>query len=118
MNTEINCKECIHYEICRHYKEPTDKIKDCDYFKQKNKYIEVPYAIDKEDMIKIYESIANAMTNFVERLKGEQMENKICGNCVHNTYGNGDFLCGNENSDNYGCYIAYDDSCEDFEERN
>lgn len=72
MSTELICKECIHYEICRHYKEPTDKIKDCDYYKNNKKYIETPYAIDKEDMIKIYESIANAMTNFVQRLKGER----------------------------------------------
>lgn len=27
--------------------------------------------IDKEDKIKIYESIANAMINYVQRLKGE-----------------------------------------------
>lgn len=45
------------------------------------------------------------------------MNNKVCGNCVHNTYDNGDFLCGNECSDNYGCYVAYDDSCEDWEEK-
>ena len=47
----------------------------------------------------------------------EPSENKICGNCVHNTYDNGDFLCNNKNSDNYGCYVAYDDSCEDWEEK-
>ena len=45
------------------------------------------------------------------------MNNEICGKCVHNTYDNGDFLCGNTNSDNYGCYVAYDDSCEDWEEK-
>ena len=44
------------------------------------------------------------------------MNNEICGNCEHNTYDNGNFLCNNKNSDNYGCYVAYDDSCVDFEE--
>ena len=75
MNTELNCKECIHYEVCRHYKEPTGTIEYCGYYRNKKKYIEVPYAIDKEDMIKIYESIANAMANFVQRLK-ENKENE------------------------------------------
>ena len=45
------------------------------------------------------------------------MNNKICENCAHNTYDNGDFLRGNECSDNYGCYVAYDDSCENWEEK-
>lgn len=46
----------------------------------------------------------------------QKMNNKICGNCAHNTYDNGDFICGNENSDNYGVPTFYDDSCVDFEE--
>lgn len=76
MNTELNCKECIHYEICRLFEVNTDKQKGCDCFKSKNKYIEVPYEIDKEDKIKIYESIANALINFVQRLKeSEENEN-------------------------------------------
>ena len=46
------------------------------------------------------------------------MEN-ICGNCKHNKYDLKDevFTCNNEDSAYYGLETEYEDSCEDFEER-
>lgn len=44
--------------------------------------------------------------------------NKLCGTCKHNIrYDNKDFCCNNEQSSMYGCYTSYDDSCEDWEEK-
>lgn len=47
---------------------------------------------------------------------------KCCGECVYHTspWKNGQlcgWTCDNEYSDNYGLTTEYDDSCEDFEER-
>ena len=44
---------------------------------------------------------------------------EICGECKHNKrdYGNGDFVCGNVDSDYYGVPTMYDDTCNDFEEK-
>lgn len=51
--------------------------------------------------------------------------NKCCGNCKYNKYTpdgrngsmNGKFYCGNEDSEEYGVPTFYDDSCDDFEEK-
>ena len=46
---------------------------------------------------------------------------EICGECKYNKrdFSNGyaEFCCGNEDSDNYGVPTMYDDSCDDFEEK-
>lgn len=40
-----------------------------------------------------------------------------CGECAFNTYEDGEFVCGNEDSENYGLPTAYNDSCEEGEEK-
>ena len=53
------------------------------------------------------------------------MEIKLCGECnwnqaVREWYGgrwHWRFFCDNEDSDNYGSPTAYDDGCDDWEER-
>ena len=50
---------------------------------------------------------------------------EICGECKYNkrdfskpqNSGYAEFCCGNEESDNYGVPTMYDDSCDDFEEK-
>jgi hypothetical protein len=44
---------------------------------------------------------------------------EICGNCKYNRYSRefGDFYCGNEDSFNYEVQTFYDDTCEDYEEK-
>ena len=50
---------------------------------------------------------------------------EICGTCTYNRYDNdgsgvrqsGGFYCGNENSECCGCPTFYDDSCEDWSEK-
>lgn len=43
----------------------------------------------------------------------------ICGECRYNSYNQdiGDYVCDNTYSENYGMDTLYDDSCEDFEEK-
>lgn len=41
-----------------------------------------------------------------------------CGNCKHHKpMAQDEFMRGNENSEGYGLSTAYDDFCEEFEER-
>ena len=40
-----------------------------------------------------------------------------CHNCKYNEYEGGEYFCGNEDSDYYGCPTAYDDECEEGEEK-
>ena len=44
---------------------------------------------------------------------------EICGECKYNKYSTTEkeFYCSNTDSDNYGIPTMYDDSCEDFEEK-
>ena len=47
---------------------------------------------------------------------------KCCGECKHNYWERADnddiyWVCGNEDSDNYGYSTAYSDKCDDFEEK-
>ena len=50
---------------------------------------------------------------------------EVCGECKYNkrdfskphNSGSAEFCCCNEDSDNYGLPTIYDDSCEDFEEK-
>lgn len=41
----------------------------------------------------------------------------VCGTCEHNRKDDLGWYCGNKNSENYGCHTFYDDSCEDWEEK-
>lgn len=41
----------------------------------------------------------------------------ICANCKHNAKDDENYYCNNEDSDCYGLPTMYDDSCEDFEEK-
>lgn len=41
----------------------------------------------------------------------------ICANCKYNTKDDENYYCNNEDSDCYGLPTMYDDSCEDFEEK-
>lgn len=43
--------------------------------------------------------------------------NCVCGNCKYNECCNGVFFCNNEFGENYGVPTMYDDSCNDFEEK-
>lgn len=45
--------------------------------------------------------------------------NCVCGNCKYNKYSTTEkeFYCSNTNSGNYGVPTMYDDSCDDFEEK-
>ena len=47
------------------------------------------------------------------------MSREICGECKYNKYSTTEkeFYCSNTDSDNYGMSTMYDDSCEDFEEK-
>lgn len=42
---------------------------------------------------------------------------ECCGTCEHNSYDNGEFTCGNPDSEVYGLSIQYGDNCEDWEEK-
>lgn len=45
-------------------------------------------------------------------------ETQCCGQCRHHKYMElEEFMCDNENSEGYGLGTAYDDCCEEFEER-
>lgn len=49
----------------------------------------------------------------------------VCGNCKYNTQyffdtdpdRKSEFCCGNEDSENYGVPTMYDDTCDDWEEK-
>lgn len=41
--------------------------------------------------------------------------NACCGNCVWNDYEEGDYVCGNEDSECYGMMTSYDDWCTDYD---
>lgn len=48
---------------------------------------------------------------------------EVCGTCKHNKrtfdgHCNAEFCCGNENSDNYSVPTFYDDTCDDWEDKN
>ena len=61
----------------------------------------------------------------VEKERRVSVLREICGECKYNkrdfskpqNSGYAEFCCGNEDSDNYGVPTMYDDSCEDFEEK-
>ena len=42
---------------------------------------------------------------------------ECCGTCAFNRYSDGEFVCGNSETEAYGCPTAYSDSCEEYEEK-
>lgn len=42
---------------------------------------------------------------------------ECCRSCKFNKYYNGEFLCGNEDSEMYGIYTEHNDSCDEYEEK-
>lgn len=47
---------------------------------------------------------------------------EVCENCKHNKrsndgHGNTEFCCRNEESENYGLPTLYDDTCDEWEEK-
>ena len=44
---------------------------------------------------------------------------RCCGTCKCHCYANldGDWICENEESENYMCWTDYEDSCDEWEER-
>ena len=47
---------------------------------------------------------------------------EVCGTCKHNKrsydgHCNSEFCCGNEESDNFSVPTFYDDTCDDWEEK-
>lgn len=42
---------------------------------------------------------------------------EVCGTCGYNRYCDGDYSCGNKDSEYYGCSISYSDSCDEWEDR-
>ena len=46
-----------------------------------------------------------------------KLEDCICGRCAFHRKTNEEWVCSNEDSDNYALEIEYGDTCDDFEER-
>lgn len=44
-------------------------------------------------------------------------EKKCCGNCSFCVFDDGEWNCNNEESENYGLYVDYNDDCDEHEER-
>lgn len=44
-------------------------------------------------------------------------EERICGKCINHRYSDGEWICNNPDSECYGCYTEYRDSCTDWEAR-
>ena len=43
---------------------------------------------------------------------------QICGTCrFRRRDGSREFICGNKDAETFACYVGYDDTCEDYEER-
>ena len=42
---------------------------------------------------------------------------EVCGNCKYNKWFSDGFYCDNEDSLEYGSPTAFDDRCEDYEEK-
>ena len=44
-------------------------------------------------------------------------EDENCGHCVHHRTVDGEWVCHNPESECYGCYTEYNETCDCFEER-
>ena len=42
---------------------------------------------------------------------------ETCGTCKYNSWDDGVYICGNPEGEYYGAMTAYDDGCEDYEEK-
>lgn len=45
-------------------------------------------------------------------------EDENCGHCQHHRKDDEEWICNNPDSECFGCYTEYKDTCEDFKERN
>ena len=70
-----------------------------------------------EKNIKIYRESYGC--RIYQKIKEWLALREICGECKYNKYSTTEkeFYCSNTDSDNYGIPTMYDDSCEDFEEK-
>lgn len=41
----------------------------------------------------------------------------MCGECEYRRYIDGEWVCDNEESENYGLEVSYSDDCVDFEKK-
>lgn len=61
----------------------------------------------------------------VSEVQGDRTMRECCGNCKYNKRdfskpqgkGYSEFCCGNEDSENYSVPTFWDDTCDDFEEK-
>ena len=47
----------------------------------------------------------------------QSLQDEICGLCIHHRKDDGCWVCNNPESECYGCYTEYSESCVEFEER-
>lgn len=47
----------------------------------------------------------------------QRNDEEICGKCIHHRYEYGEWVCENRDSECWGCYTEYRDTCSDFEAR-
>lgn len=46
----MTCKDCVHYDVC--FKTRSDEMEWCEHFKDKSKFIELPFIAMIEQFIK------------------------------------------------------------------
>ena len=125
-SSELPCIECTH-NATDHYKPMTnaDRIRNmtdeelADFFRH---YISCAFCDVRTDTCGD-DDCKDLMLKWLqaEVKEGEQMS-RCCGNCEWNrqTYDrhcNVEFYCGNEESEMYGVPTMYNDSCEEYMER-
>lgn len=45
------------------------------------------------------------------------LNDENCGHCIHHRKDEGVWVCNNPESECYGCYTEYEETCDEFEER-
>lgn len=50
-------------------------------------------------------------------MREDNRAEEICGKCLHHRKEDEEWICKNPNSECWGCYTEYRDTCGDFEER-
>lgn len=84
--------------------------------------LETPYCplpIHCHEEVRNHETCAKAFLRYLQSESEVEKMRKTCGNCKYNEPDplckEEDFMCGNEDSENYGINTDLDDGCEDFE---
>ena len=44
----------------------------------------------------------------------DDFDEEICGKCVYHKKSDGEWICGNEDSECYGCSTEFKDACSDY----